>query len=95
MTYVMTTNTPHGEPDTYRKIVERVSSHADGLIARYAGMSEAGLAITTVWQSKAHSDRFTAEHLLPALREINGAPGGGPGTTIDFEAFDVEQRDQR
>lgn len=90
MTYVMTINS-QGDADTYRKIVERVSDHADGLIARYAGMSEHGLAITTVWESKAHSDRFAAEHLLPAVRDIVGEPNGN-GMVIDFDAFDVDLR---
>jgi len=90
MTYVMTTN-GQGDPENYRKISERVSEHADGLIARYAGMNENGLAITTVWESKVHSDRFTAEHLMPAVRDIVGEPNGG-GTMIGFEAFDVDVR---
>jgi hypothetical protein len=91
MTYVMTTHSDHADPENYRKVSDRVSEHADGLIARYAGTTESGLAITTVWQSKAHSDRFVAEHLVPAIRDIVGEPGG-TGTTIDFEAFDVDVR---
>jgi hypothetical protein len=91
MTYVMTTHTSNGDAETYRKVTARVSDHADGLIARYAGMSENGLAVTTVWQSKAHSDRFVAEHLIPAVRDLAGEPNGD-STTIDFEAFDVDLR---
>jgi hypothetical protein len=90
MTYVMTINN-QGDADTYRKIVDRVSHHADGLIARYAGMNDNGLAVTTVWESKAHSDRFAAEQLLPAVRDIVGEPNGN-ATVIDFEAFDVDLR---
>ena len=91
MTYVMTTHSSQAEPETYRKIVDRVSGHADGLIARYAGTNENGLAITTVWETKAHSDRFAAEYLLPAIREITGEMPRNPAM-IDFEAFDVEVR---
>ena len=87
MTYLMTTTTTTRDAETYRKIVERVEPHAVGLIARYAGMNDQGLAITAVWESKAHSDRFTAEHLMPALHELR-VDNPGSGTTVDFEAFD-------
>ena len=53
-------------------------------------MNEAGLAITTVWESKAHSDRFATEHLVPAIRDIAGdAINGGPGILVGFEATDA------
>jgi hypothetical protein len=64
MTYLMITS-GHGDMDTSRAICRQVDPHADGLIARYAGMSERGLAITSIWTSKAACDRFTTEHLLP------------------------------
>ena len=89
MTYLITTE-HQGDPETYKKICERVDEHTDGLIARYAGMTERGLAVTVVWESKAHSDRFAAEHLLPALRDIAGvAADPGHPLVVDFEAFDT------
>lgn len=91
MTYVMTSSFG-GDPETYRRITERVADHADGLVARYAGLTEDGIAVTTVWESKVHSDRFTAEHLVPAVRELVGEPSGPSGVRIDFEAFDVDLR---
>lgn len=87
MTYLTTTNCP-GDAETYLKIVDRVEPHSVGLIARYAGTNDQGLAITAVWQSKAHSDRFTAEHLMPAVRDLVGSVDAGPGTMIEFDAFD-------
>jgi uncharacterized membrane protein YgcG len=103
MTYLLTSIVP-ADRETFKKIVERVEPHARGLIARYTGMNERGIAITTVWESKAHSDRFTTEHLIPAVREIAGegsgdgggegegsGDGGGDGSggpMIDFETFD-------
>ena len=89
MTYIITTNGAGADFETYRKIADRVQPHAHGRIAHYAGMNKTGVAITTVWESKAHSDRFTTEHLLPALRDIVGAAAnGGPGIVVDFEATD-------
>ena len=85
MTYIMTTNSP-GDAESFRKVTERVERHAHGLIALYAGINDRGLAITSVWQSKAHSDRFTVEHLIPAIREVAGEGAGG-GITIDFDCF--------
>jgi hypothetical protein len=88
MTYVLTTNFG-GDVATYRMITERVEPFAEGLVARYAGTNERGLAVTTVWQSKAHADRFTAEHLMPAVHEVAGPAAGRPdGVFVDFEAFD-------
>ena len=85
MTYLITMNSS-GDAETFRKVNERVEPHAHGLLALYAGVNDRGLAITSVWQTKAHSDRFTVEHLIPAIREIVGEPTGG-GLTVDFECF--------
>ena len=88
MTYLITTN-HDGDPETYRKICERIDGHTDGMIARYAGMNDRGLAITVVWESKAHSDRFAAEQLFPALHDIAGPGHEHPSTVVDFEAFET------
>jgi hypothetical protein len=88
MTYLMTTN-HDGDPETYRKVCERVDGHTDGMIARYAGMNDRGLAVTVVWESKAHSDRFAAEHLFPALQDIVGPSHEAPSIVVDFEAFEA------
>jgi hypothetical protein len=90
MTYVLVTNSTGGDPEIFRAIVDRVEEHAHGLVARYAGFNERGLAITSVWESKAHADRFTVDHLLPAIREL--APEAdqqpeGP-LVVEYDAFD-------
>jgi hypothetical protein len=87
MTYFMTTQ-GNGDEETFRKVNEKVLPHADGLIAIYAGPSGDGMAIHTLWETKAHSDRFTAEVLLPALAEALGAmPDGPPSVMIECETF--------
>jgi hypothetical protein len=86
MTYIISTNSP-GDEATFRKVGPLVDASPEGLIALYAGPGGDGLSVTAIWESKAHSDRFTAEQLLPALRQV--APNAGPPTTmIEFEAFD-------
>ncbi len=45
----------------------------DGLLAWAAGSDENGLHVVTVWQSKAHQDRWAAEQLLPAFQALGMA----------------------
>jgi hypothetical protein len=42
----------------------------DGLLVWAAGSDEGGLHVVTLWQSKAHKDRFEAEQLLPAFQAV-------------------------
>jgi hypothetical protein len=85
MTYIISTTTA-GDEATFRKVGDLVGDGAEGLIALYAGASGDGLSITAVWETKAHSDRFAAEKLMPALRQL-GVAGGPPSTMIEFETF--------
>jgi hypothetical protein len=85
MTYIISTNNS-GDEETFRKVGDIVGNGAEGLIALYAGASGDGLSITAVWETKAHSDRFAAEKLMPALRQL-GVAGGPPSTMIEFETF--------
>lgn len=85
MTYIISTNGP-GDEATFRKVGDLVGDRPEGLIALYGGASGAGLSITAVWESKAHSDRFTAETLFPALRQLGIEPGT-PTSMIEFETF--------
>jgi hypothetical protein len=45
----------------------------DGLLAWAAGSDENGLTVVTVWQSKAHQERFAAEQLFPVFQEFGMA----------------------
>jgi hypothetical protein len=46
----------------------------EGLIATYAGTGLEGLCVISVWESKAHADRFTAERLVPTLQRLGITP---------------------
>ena len=85
MTYIISTNSP-GDEATFRKVGDLVENTPDGLVALYAGASGDGLSVTAVWESKAHSDRFAAEQLLPALQQLGIQPGA-PSAMVEFETF--------
>ncbi len=42
----------------------------DGLLARAVGSDEDGLHVVTVWQSRAHEERWAAEQLFPVFQEL-------------------------
>ncbi|HTX28063.1 MAG TPA: hypothetical protein VME19_13710 [Streptosporangiaceae bacterium] len=42
----------------------------DGLLAWAAGADEDSLNVVTIWQSRAHQERFAAEQLFPAFQEL-------------------------
>ena len=65
MTYIISTHNSAGDKETFDKVGDLIGGHPDGLIALYAGASGGGMSVTAVWETKAHSDRFTAEKLLP------------------------------
>lgn len=53
------------------------------------GVSDAGLAITVVWASKADADRFETEQLVPTVRRLMGPADPASGTFFSYEAVDV------
>jgi hypothetical protein len=71
--------------DTHRRIIDAVGDEpVEGLIVHAAGSSDAGIRSIDVWESKAQSDRFFAERLMPAMASLE-IPGGPP---VSFEEYD-------
>jgi len=88
MTYILSTQTP-ATLDDFGKVDRALGDVVPtGLLARYVGTNELGLCITTVWASKADSDRFTVERLFPALESVFGHAPGAPMVAVAFEAVD-------
>jgi hypothetical protein len=56
----------------HRALVARLGDDHPGAIARFAGETESGLRVISVWESKADSDRFFAECLGPVLAQMLG-----------------------
>ena len=58
----------------------------DGLLALAAGADENGLHVVTVWQSKAHKDRFEAEQLFPAFQALGMTDVGTDTKMTEYDA---------
>jgi hypothetical protein len=76
----ITVATPPLESIEQFDLVARMNGVAEGIRARYAGIGADGkLRVVTVWESKAHADRFFAEVLGAALaRALGPEPLGDP-----------------
>ena len=80
MQWMTVATPPFGSVEQFDKVREAQGGEPDGLQARYVGRSEDGkVRIVTLWQSKAHADRFFTETLGPALATALGPePVGTP-----------------
>jgi heme-degrading monooxygenase HmoA len=91
MTYTHVANMSGKTIDDFRAINEKTPAAADtdGLLVQTAGSDPDGLHVVTVWQSKAHLDRFEAEHLFPAFQALGIAGDVMEKTT--FTIFDSDE----
>src|SRR6476660_5064495 len=60
---------------------------AEGLISESAGCTDGGLHVITVWESKAHHERFITERLVPAFETARVRPGPLTFTNLDLDAL--------
>ena len=60
----------------------------DGLLAWAAGTDENGLHVVTVWQSKAHQDRWSAEQLFPAFQALGLTD---VTSNMEFTEYDADE----
>lgn len=86
MTWITVATPPFASIEQLDGIVEQLGGAPDGMEARYAGTTDDGLRVITLWESKAHADRFFAETLGPLLAKVLGPePAGRP----DMYGIDV------
>ena len=60
----------------------------DGLLAWAAGTDSSGLHVVTVWQSKAHQDRWAAEQLFPAFQSLGMTD---VASNMEFTEYDADE----
>jgi hypothetical protein len=80
MQWITVATPPFGSIDQFDTVRAQVGQEPDGLEARYVGTADDGkLRVITLWESKAHADRFFADTLGPALAKVLGPePVGAP-----------------
>jgi hypothetical protein len=91
MTYVHFTKSKGQTIENFRMVSARHNppQDIDGLLAWAAGTDENGLNVVTVWESKAHEERFAAEQLFPVFGELglSGIPADSEFT--EYEAGEL------
>jgi len=72
MAHIYITAAPGLTIDNFRAVCAKHNppQDIDGLLAWAAGTDNDGLHVMTVWQSKAHQDRWAAEQLFPAFQAL-------------------------
>lgn len=80
MQWITVATPPFTSIEQFDEVLAQLGEAPDGLEARYAGTADDGkLRVITLWESKAHADRFFAERLGPALANALGPePVGMP-----------------
>ena len=71
---------PFPSIEQFDQVVSNVGDEPAGMEARYVGTADDGtLRVISLWESKAHADRFFTEKLGPALAKVLGPePVGAP-----------------
>ena len=87
MAYVHITKSKGRGIEDFRAVSAKHSppQDIDGLLAWAAGSDEDGLHVVTVWQSRAHQERWAAEQLFPVFQEL-----GMTGVPVDSEFTEYE-----
>ena len=72
MAYIHVALSKGSTADDVRRVEEKVGPRGaiDGLIVETWGLDGDRLRHVTVWDSKAHKDRYEAEQLLPAFQAL-------------------------
>ena len=67
----------------------------DGLLVWTAGTDENGLHVVTIWESRAHAERFQAEQLFPAFQATGMMTAVVDNSTqVTFDTDEIYVRSQ-
>ncbi|HTQ91459.1 MAG TPA: hypothetical protein VMK84_18400 [Streptosporangiaceae bacterium] len=72
MAYIHIAKSKGFSPEDARRVQDKVgpAETIDGLLVQAVGGDADNLVHVTVWQSKAHKDRYEAERLLPVFQAV-------------------------
>lgn len=90
MAYIHISATRGQTIDDFHTVADKLNAlpDTDGLLALAAGSDENGLHVVSVWQSKAHLDRWAAEQLLPAFQTLGMADAV---SSSEFTVYDADE----
>jgi heme-degrading monooxygenase HmoA len=90
MAHIHIAATPGVTIDGFRAVAAKHNppQDIDGLLAWAAGTDSSGLHVVTVWQSKAHMDRWTAEQLIPAFQSLGMTD---VTSNMEFTEYDADE----
>ncbi|GAA1530349.1 hypothetical protein [Kribbella lupini] len=92
MQWIAVATPPFRTIEQFDQVMEHVGPEPEGLEARYVGPSPEGLRVVTLWESKAHADKFFAERLGPALAKLLGPEPSGTPQVLGVEVARSYQR---
>ena len=72
MQWITVATPPFESIDKFDEVLAKAGGNPDGLEARYGGTAGGKLRVVSLWESKAHADRFFTETLPPLLTEVLG-----------------------
>jgi hypothetical protein len=88
--YAWCQNMPGVSADDYGKVLAELGGaekRAEGLVAHVAGPIDGGFRIIDVWESRELAQRFSRDHLEPAVQRAHGETQ--PEMTAAFQVFEV------
>ena len=87
MAHIHISATPGVTIDGFRAVSAKHNppQDIDGLLAWAVGSDEDGLHVVSVWQSRAHQERWAAEQLFPVFQEL-----GMTDVPVDSEFTEYE-----
>ena len=90
MAHIHIAATPGVTIDGFRAVAAKHNppQDIDGLLAWAAGTDSSGLHVVTIWQSKAHQDRWAAEQLFPAFQSLGMTD---VASNMEFTEYDADE----
>jgi heme-degrading monooxygenase HmoA len=90
MAHIHMATTPGVTIDGFRAVAAKHNppQDIDGLLAWAAGTDSSGLHVVTVWESKAHQDRWSAEQLFPAFQALGMTD---VTSNMEFTEYDADE----
>jgi hypothetical protein len=92
MAFATISQTPGVTIEQFRAVQAVLGDRPEGLLAQIVGVADSKLQIITVWESRAHNDRFVAEQLHPAFNNA-GYVAEHETVKVEFEVAELTLAD--